>query len=56
MSQIPNLFPNYAAAIRSVPAPALSDPRTVAELRMDKLTVGNREIEMIYSPFDHTNE
>lgn len=56
MSQIPNLFSDYAAAIRSISANALLDPRTIAELKMDEINVGNRVIEMIYSPFDHVNE
>lgn len=56
MSQIPNLFSDYAAAIRSVSVDALSDPRAIAPLKMDEINVGNRVIEMIYSPFDHANE
>lgn len=49
------LFHKFASVIRSLPDAAIADPQHVDALRIGGLRCGQKEIEMIYAPFDHVN-
>ena len=49
------LFHHYSPIVSDLTELQIVDPRTVPELLMDRATVGNRNVEMVYAPFDHIN-
>lgn len=55
MHTTPNLFPKFTPTIRQLSSAEIEDPRTARELLLDRTTIGGREIEMVYAPFDHVN-
>lgn len=51
----PNLLPKFASAVIELPDSAVDDPRLATALVMQRVSVGARNVEMIYAPFDHVN-
>ncbi len=55
MQSTPHLLARFSDVIKALSPSDLKQPRSVAALQLDRCVVGNREIEMIYAPFDHVN-
>ncbi|HEY4077202.1 MAG TPA: hypothetical protein VGM26_09760 [Rhizomicrobium sp.] len=51
----PDLLTKFASPITALSKAELDDPRLAPSLRMERVTVGGRNVEMIYAPFDHVN-
>ena len=55
MQITPNLFPNFAPALRGLTPKELGDPGGAPQLQLHSTMVGGRSVEMVYAPFDHVN-
>lgn len=55
MPCVPDLFPQFAAAVSALSDSEITDPRSAGGLLLDRFEVGQRVIEQIYAPFDHVN-
>ena len=55
MPCVPDLFPQFAAAVSALSHSEITGPRNAGGLLLDRFEVGQRVIEQVYAPFDHVN-
>ncbi|OWK33644.1 hypothetical protein [Sphingomonas dokdonensis] len=51
----PNLFSFYADAMACLSPSGLADPHVQPSLKIDGAVVGDRQIDLVYAPFEHIN-